>query len=338
MTIDFGKLRSNKGNNLKQLQQKLEQTEGSSQRDPRVWKPTRNSENKSENIIRFLPIPFVDMQGVEEGRLQEEDLTPMAKVVSHYFEGAKGWYIENSLQTFGEKCPVRDYCTPLWKKAKDTNDEVLKNKLRPQLPSETYYANVLIIKDGTNPANNGKVMLYEFGSTVRKLLEKAGAPEFEDEKAFDPFDMWEGANLRLNLAYEKKKFGKREAMVPNFDGVKWGPVSALAEGDETEMERLWKAEHSIMGFYDRKNFKSYDELQAKYFQVMGLDSNGNVKGDGASLGKTAEEYVQESTPSAPAQEAPAADEKASAPSAPAKESSSSADDDLEQFEKMLRGE
>ena len=146
------------------------------------------------------------------------------------------------------------------------------------------------------------------------------------------------SNLRLNLTYEKKKFGKREAMVPNFDGVKWGPVGALAEGDETEMERLWKAEHSIMGFYDRKNFKSYDELQAKYFQVMGLDSNGNVKGDGASLGKTAEEYVQESTPSAPAQEAPAADEKASAPSAPAKESSSSADDDLEQFEKMLRGE
>lgn len=328
--VDFGKLRQRKGSNFESLQKKLEQTgqNGGFKKDPRIWKPAANKDNISQNIIRFLPIPFVDMQSVEEGKLNEVDLTPVAKILKHFWQGAKGFFAENSLQTFGEDCPVTEFCIPLWKKQKETNDKALKDTLMQRFARASYYANVLVIKDGTNPENNGKVMLYEFGKSIYDILEKAQKPKFEDDLAFDPFDMWEGANLKLNLTYEKKKFGGRESLVPDFDSVKWDSPSQLAGGDEEEMDRIWKSEHSIAEFYDRKHFKTYDELKAKMNKVLGLSEDGKPTAPGSTISKNAEEMLRDMTSAEPKQE-------------PVKEArkhevkEDSVSDDLADFEKLL---
>jgi hypothetical protein len=343
MAIDFNALRARKGTNFQALQTKLEKTGqngGGFKKDERIWKPTRNAkDNKSVNIIRFLPIPFVDEVGVEEGKYKAEDLTPMAKILSHGFQGPKGWYIEKSLQTFGEDCPVRAYDGPLWGTAKKNNDEILKNALKKRLPSTTYYANVLIIKDGTNPENNGKVMIYEFGETIRKILEKCNKPEFDTDPIFDPFDMFEGADLILNLTYTKKKIGEKEIDAPNFDSVKWATQGPLSGGDEAEMERIWKASHSIAEFYDRKNFKTYDELKAKYEKVMGIGAEGGSAAPAAGKPKTAEQMLDEMTGGS--KEAPAEQAK-SAPAPSVGKSSEAAplagdSDEMAEFERLLSG-
>jgi len=341
MAIDFNALRARKGTNFQALQNKLEKTgqNGGFKKDERLWKPTRNAkDNKSVNIIRFLPIPYVDEVGVEEGKYKAEDLTPMAKILKHAFQGPKGWYIENSLQTFGEECPVRAYDGPLWGTAKKNNDEILKNALKKRLPGTTYYANVLIIKDGTNPENNGKIMIYEFGETIRKILEKANKPEFDTEVPFDPFDPFEGADLLLNLTYTKKKIGEKEIDAPNFDNVKWAPQAPLAGGDEQEMERIWKASHSIAEFYDRKHFKSYDELKAKYEKVMGIGDGGQAAETGKP--KTAEQMLEEMTGGGSKTAEPAEAKSTPAPSAgrTAEPEPLAGDaDSMEEFEKLLAG-
>lgn len=337
MAIDFNALRARKGTNFQSLQNKLEKTgqNGGFKKDERLWKPTMNKDNKSSNIIRFLPIPFVDMQAVEEGKLREEDLTPMAKILSHSFQGSNGWFIEKSLQTFGEDCPVRQYDGPLWGQAKKNNDEILKTALKKRLPQTTYYANVLIIKDGTNPENNGKIMIYEFGETVRKIIEKANKPEFDTDPSFDPFDAFEGANLLLNLTYTKKKIGEKEFNVADFANVKWDRQTSLADGDETEIERLWKGEHSIADFYDRKHFKSFDELKAKYEKVMGITAGGTPSA-GASKAKSADEMLKEMTGESETKEAPQ-EKAAPAPSAGKTAETSDDDDSMAEFEKLLAG-
>lgn len=328
--IDFNALRARKGTNFDSLQKKLEQTatSGGSKKDDRIWKPVANKDNKSSNIIRFLPIPFVDMQGVQDGSIKEEDLTPMAKILKSSFQGKNGWFIENSLQTFGEDCPIREHDRPLWKQCKDNNDEALKNILKKRIPKTDFYANILVIKDGTNPENNGKIMLYQFGETVRKLIEKCSKPEFDTDPVFDPFDAWEGADLNLNLVYEKKKIGDKEANVPKFENVKWAACSPLAGGDETEIERIWRAEHSIAEFYNRKNFKTFDELNAKFIKVMGGASEKAV------AAKSAESMLDEMTGAGDkvGKSAPAKEEKSVA-AAPAGD----VDDDLAAFEAMLNG-
>lgn len=336
MTIDFNALRARKGTNFAALQTKLEKTgqTGGFKKDERLWKPTRDAKtNKSSNVIRFLPIPFVDMQAVEDGKLQEHDLTPMAKILSHQFQGPKGWFIEKSLQTFGEDCPVRLYDGPLWGEQKKTNDEALKTALKKRLPGTTYYANVLIIKDGTNPENNGKIMIYEFGETVRKLIEKCSKPEFDNDPVFDPFDAFDGADLQLNLTYDKKKIGEKEYDVANFSNVKWAAQSPLAGGDEAEIERIWKAEYSIADFYDRKHFKTYDELKAKYEKVMGLDSGSATA---ATKPKSADEMLKELT--GETKSAPAPEPAKSAPAPAAGSTALSGDDDsMAEFERLLAG-
>lgn len=343
MAIDFNALRARKGTNFQALQTKLEKTgqNGGYKKDDRIWKPAANKDNKSSNIIRFLPIPFVDMQAVEEGKLQETDLTPMAKILKHAFQGPKGWYIENSLQTFGEECPVRQFDGPLWGQAKKNNDEILKTALKKRLPNTSYYANILVIKDGTNPENNGKVMLYEFGETVRKLIEKANKPEFDTDPSFDPFDAFEGADLLLNLTYQKKKIGEKEFNVADFQNVKWAPQKPLADGNEEEIERIWKAEHSIAEFYNRKHFKSFDELKAKYVKVMGLGASEEAvqaPGKPASAEQMLKEMTGEAKPNVAPEPSPG--KTAAAPSAgkTAEPEPMQGDEDaLAEFERMLNG-
>lgn len=341
MTVDFQALRARKGSNFAALQTKLEKTgqNGGFKKDERLWKPTANKDNISQNIIRFLPIPYCDEVGAEEGKYKAEDLTPLAKILSHSFQGSNGWYIEKSLATFGEDCPVRAFDGPLWGQAKKNNDEILKNALKKRLPNTSNIANVLIIKDGTVPENNGKVMLYDHGAKVREFLDLANKPKFDTDVAFDPFDMFDGANLIMNLTYTKKKIGDKEFNVADFAACKWAPQSPLAGGDEAEMERIWKASHSIMDFYDRKHFKTFDELTAKYKKVMGLD--GASTPTPAGKPKSAEDMLKEMTEGT--KEAPAA----SAPSTPAPSAGRSAaadpapsvgdDDAMAEFEKLLAG-
>lgn len=334
--IDFNALRARKGTNAQALQKKLEANgqNGSYKKDERIWKPTANKDNKSSNIIRFLPIPYVDEVAVEEGKIKPEDLTPMAKITRHAFQGTNGWYIENSLQTFGEDCPVRAQDGPLWVIAKTNNDEILKNALKKRLPKSDYFANILVIKDGSNPENNGKVMLYEFGEAIRGMIESAGKPEFDTDPSFDPFDVFDGADLQLNLVYTKKKIGDKEVNVPDYaKGAKWAPPAPLAGGDEEEIERIWKAEHSIAEYYNRKHFKTYDELKAKYEKVMGAPNVGSNTKPAAT--KTAEDMLKEmtgQTTTTPAKEPESKPE----PSAGKTEDAKSGDDDaMAEFERLL---
>lgn len=334
MSIDFNMLRQRSGSNFAALQQSLEKTEKKSyQKDERIWKYAKGTDGKSSSIIRFLSISKADYEKVQAGEFRTEDLTPMIKMIRHSFKGPKGsWYVENSLQTFGEPCAVREHDGPLWKVAKDANDKGMIDILRERLPKTEYFAQILVIKDSVHPENNGKVKIFQFGETIRKLIDKAGKPEFETETPFDPFDFWEGADLLLNLTYEKRKIGKRDDVdVPVWDAVKWAAPSPLFGGDESKIKEIWENQYSLLELIDRKNFKTYEELKAKFAKVMGLDENMNPEGNGASLGKSAESFINE-TPSAPEPTVKAAPEPVAAPTAAPVDVAASK---LDEFRKLL---
>ena len=46
-------------------------------------------------------------------------------------------------------------------------------------------------------------------------------------------------------------------------------------GDE-ELESTWAKQHSLAEIVDPKNFKSYDELKAKLYKVLGLDGGAHA--------------------------------------------------------------
>lgn len=271
----FDRLKQSRGQQASQLQQRLEQQgQNTYRKDPRIWKYTWNDKGVSENIIRFLPTPMVDMKKQEDGTIPADAiLTPVAMLMKHSFQGAGGWYINNSPQTFGEDDPVRDHDRPLWQQQKATNDEKLKDVLKERIPSTEYYANILVIKDGTNPENNGKVMIFQFGNAVKKILDKTQEKKFESDVVFDPYDFWEGANLNLNLTSEARKFKGRDTRVPLWDAAKWDTPSPLFGGDDAKIQEIWEKEHSLFEYYDRANFKSYDELEKQLRKVLNIPAD-----------------------------------------------------------------
>jgi hypothetical protein len=229
----------------------------SGQENDDFWKPDVDKAGNGYAVIRFLPAP--------EG----EDV-PFARVWDHGFQGPGGWYIEKSLTTIGQKDPVSEHNTILWNSGIDANKDIVRKQKRRL----SYYANIMVVKDPANPDNEGKVFYYRFGKKIWDKIEEAMNPAFEDEKAVNPFDLWEGANFKLKI---RNVEGYR-----NYDKSEFDSPSALADSDD-ELEAIWKQERSLATFTDPKNFKSYDELKTKLDRVLGLTGESKPNNTAADL-------------------------------------------------------
>ena len=210
--------------------------------DERLWKLEVDKAGNGYAVIRFLPAP-------------EGEELPWAKVWSHAFQGPGGWYIENSLTTLGGKDPVSEYNRLLWNSGNDAD----KDLARKQKRKLSYISNIYVVKDPTNPQNEGKVFLYKFGKKIFDKITAAMQPEFEDEEAIDPFDFWAGANFKLKA--------KNVAGYRNYDSSEFAATGALLEDDDA-LEALWKKQYSLSEFTAADQFKSYDELQKRLDQVL----------------------------------------------------------------------
>ena len=111
------------------------------------------------------------------------------------FQGPGGWYIENSLTTVGKQDPVSEHNRVLWNSGLDADKEVGRKQKRKL----SYYSNIYVVKDSSNPENEGKTFLYKFGKKIFDKITAAMQPEFEDEDPINPFDFWQGANFKLKI-------------------------------------------------------------------------------------------------------------------------------------------
>ena len=255
MALDFSSLKKNRQtvfDNLTSEMNKLNQPLQTNQSDDtRFWKPTVDKAGNGYAIIRFLPAP--------EG----EDVQ-FVRVWDHGFQGPGGqWYIEKSLTTIGQKDPVSEHNTELWNSGIEAN----KDTVRKQKRRLSYYSNIYVVKDPSNPENEGKVFLYKYGKKIFEKLNDACNPEFEGETAINPFDFWEGANFKLKI---RKVEGYR-----NYDKSEFDVPSALSE-DDAALEKIWKQQHKLAEFVDPSNFKTYDELKTKLHRVLGLNGSSNM--------------------------------------------------------------
>ena len=253
---DFSSLKRNR-NSFDKLTKAIESintpAEGSKE-DDRFWQPEVDKAGNGMAIIRFLPAPAVD----------GDDALPWVRVFNHGFQGPGGWYIENSLTTLNQKDPVSEYNSVLWNSGIEANKEIARKQKRRL----TYIANVLIVSDPKHPENEGQIKLYKFGKKIFDKLTEAMNPQFEDEKAINPFDFWDGANFKIKI---RQVEGYR-----NYDKSEFEKPSALFDGDDVKLEELWKKEYSLKEFLDPKHFKPYDVLKAKLDKVIGLDGAAPV--------------------------------------------------------------
>ena len=234
--------RSNFDKLTKELQKTTSTPETRQSLDDRFWKPELDKSGNGYAIIRFLPAP------------SGEEL-PWARVWSHAFQGPGGWYIENSLTTLNKKDPVSEDNTRLWNTGSEGDKDIARKRKRKL----SYITNIQVVADPSRPENEGKVFLYKFGKKIFDKITEAMQPQFEDEKAINPFDFWEGANFKLKI---RKVDGYW-----NYDKSEFESPSKIKESDE-DVENIWKQQTGLQQFLAPDQFKSYDELKTKFERVV----------------------------------------------------------------------
>ena len=239
--------------------EKINAPQGSGEReeDTRFWKLNRDKAGNGMAVIRFLPAPAVD----------GDDALPWIRYFDHGFKGPSGkWYIENSLTSIGQKDPVGEYNSALWNATSDENSWQRK-QAREQKRRLHYIANIYVVKDPSNPANEGKVFIFKFGKKIFDKLTAAMNPEYDGDTPMNPFDLWNGANFKLR--------SRMVAGYVNYDSSAFDNASALLD-DDAQLEKIWKSEYSLKEFLDPKNYKSYDELKKRLDEVLGGSAAGAV--------------------------------------------------------------
>jgi len=249
--VNFADLKKNRNSSFNKLNEqlsKMNQGGYSNEDEGKYWKPEVDKAGNGFAVLRFLPAPA------------GEDM-PFVRIWDHGFQGPTGqWYIENSLTTIGLPDPVSEYNSELWNTGIEANKEIVRKQKRRL----SYVSNVYIVRDPAHPENEGKVFLFKYGKKIFEKLNDLMNPQYEGENAVNPFDLWEGANFQLKIRnYE----GYR-----NYDKSDFSSAGPLNDDDDV-LESIWKQEHSLKDIVDPKNFKSYEELKAKMYRVLGLDGS-----------------------------------------------------------------
>jgi hypothetical protein len=251
---------------LTQELEKMNKGGAESYKDDRFWRPELDKAQNGFAVIRFLP------------PVQNEDV-PWVRTFNHGFKGSGGWFIENCPTTVGKKCPICEANSELWNSGSDSNKKIASDRKRKL----TYIANILVVQDPKHPENEGKIFLFKFGKKIfDKIMEKL-QPESNDYDPVEPlnvFDFWKGANFKLRV--------RSVAGYVNYDKSEFDAPTALLGGDDAKLEELWNKQHSLKAFTDPSEFKSYEELKAKFDSVN--------KGSSTKTASAEEEEIQDDVP------------------------------------------
>jgi hypothetical protein len=223
-------------------------------KDDRFWQPTVDKAGNGYAVLRFLP-------GAADAP------TPWVRYWDHGFKGPTGqWYIEKSLSSIGQPDPVGEANALLWNSGIESNKSIVRERKR----NLRYVANVLVVSDPSNPANEGQVKLFRFGKKIFDKIMDVMQPQFPDEKPVNPFDMWDGADFVLKI---RNVEGYR-----NYDKSEFKSPAPVMDDDD-QLEALYNKQHDLAEWTDPKNYKSYDELKTRLATVLGESAPRTAKAE-----------------------------------------------------------
>ena len=267
----------------------LSGSKGFNSEDKGEWKLKLDNAGNGQAVIRFLP-----------GKGDEG--VPFAVLVNHGFKKGGKWYIENCTSTHGDydSCPVCQYLSK--NDSYNTNNEEYKLLKR----KTSYYANILVVKDPAAPENEGKVFKYRFG---KKIWDKINAMvDVDVEMGETPIDVtcaFEGANFVLKV--------KKVSGFSNYDESKFLGQSEIPNiEDEAYQTQLQEQMVDLTTLTAKDQFKSFEDNQKKFLQVMGTAAMGTAASRASAqadkVGEDLENFEDDlANFNAPAKSAPAED-------------------------------
>lgn len=217
------------------------------QADGKEWSLSVDKAGNGQARIRFLPA-------------RDDNSTPFVKLYNHGFKVNGRWFIENCPTTTQAcECPVCKANGELWNSGIEADKEVARGRKRKL----SYWANVLVIMDPSNPDNNGKVFKYRFGQKIMDKIQAMIAVDVEmGETPVDVTCVFDGADFALKA----RKVGG----FTNYDESKFFAQAEIANiNDSAFQKQLVDQMHDLNELIAPSNFKSTEELQKKFDQLVG---------------------------------------------------------------------
>lgn len=136
-----------------------------------IWKQKLRFEPGKEYVLRLVPY-------IKEGR--EGMKKSLYKYQKYSWQDSSGrWQSALSPRTWGGKCPIGDWSYRTKYRGTDEEKADMDKRLFYKAGA---YANVYVIKDPTNPENEGKVKILDMGAKIQKLI--SGALDGELDKTW----------------------------------------------------------------------------------------------------------------------------------------------------------
>jgi len=238
------------------LQEQVAALKGSGgyQKDEKEWRLNTDSNKNGSAVIRFLPP-------------RSDDELAFVKLISHSFKKNNKWYINNCTATHGDydSCPVCQYISEndLYEKAK-ANKGGEADKLNALLARKTsYWANILVVRDPSNPDNNGKVFKFRFGKSIMdKITAKLKGDEELGIAGVNVTCPFGGMNLTLKC---KDKGGWA-----NYDDSAFDSVSEIKDiNEEATQKAIFEGMSDLRPINAPDQFKPKADLLKVFNGVMG---------------------------------------------------------------------
>lgn len=167
---------------------------------------------------------------------------------SHVWKSNKDGSIVNVFcpNTYQERCPVDEYRSKIWKSGSEEEKEYIK----PLKRNENWLVNVYVIKDPTNPENQGKVKILRYGKQLEKII--MNAIQGDESEEFGPriFDL-SGNGCNLKIKVESNEGGYATYVASRFQSP--SEIPDLDNADEVY--------ESIKNLDDIFKHQTYEEIQ-----------------------------------------------------------------------------
>ena len=222
------------------------------------------------SVVRFLP------NLTKDGKVGQSAI----EKITHYVDiknmkELSGWF--DSPKNFNEKCPLTD----LYYNMQNSKNAILQERSKSLKYSKKYYSYVLVIEDEQQPETVGKIMIFQYGKTIKDKIQAERNGEITGVPC-NVFDLAAGKDFVMLVKeistgdetypdYKNSMFKPEVSSVPLYNEEKStfknvpvadGKVDARAQGMVKDF--LFKREHELEEFSPKK---LSDEQQAKINEI-----------------------------------------------------------------------
>jgi hypothetical protein len=213
---------------------------------------------------------FKDFMKMETGKTYVLRLLPNIEAPDrtffHYYHHMWKSVVSNNMisflcpTTYGEKCPIEEYRSRIYR----TKNETEIDKTRPIKRNESWLANVYVVKDPTNPDNEGKVKILRYGKQLNKIITDAISGDESDEFGAKVFDLSEnGCSFKI-------KVEQNEGGYPTYVSSKFMSPSKLDGIDD--IDEIYTQIKDLDKIFNHKTYAEIKELLDFHFLGLEKDS------------------------------------------------------------------